>query len=272
MGSRDLSSLEDFVSQNGFTDQMGGQDRTVIDIKKVIGADGREHWVVSLPSTQDWNIGKGIFNSEQWADALADYPATNDLDTNIALMLADHPELATQYQRGVYEAMRQAGIPAGAPVVYTGFSQGGIMSASLAADTHSPYRPIGIVTTGAPVDRFDIPDSVEVVAFAHRSDPVAAIDDVMDDLGRGAQASGIVTGNPLLTYGGGLLVKGHAHDATMMVDDPTAIDGAVPSVHSVDGYRQSVAEWEAAHPDEARAAIALVGGEVVDHQTYAFQE
>ena len=269
MAARELRSLESFVVQNGHTDAMGEQDRTVIDIKKVTGDDGTSHWVVSLPSTQDWNILKGVFDEEQWDDMLADYPATNDLDTNVALMLADHPEIATQYQRGVYDAMQQAGIPTGAPVVYTGFSQGGIMSAALAADTQTPYTPIGIVTTGAPVDRFDIPAAVAVAAFGHRSDPVAHIDEYIDAAGQAAT----VVGGPVGLVVGPSIVKPPGADLTITLPDPHGTGGnPAPSVHSVDGYRQTISQWEAAHPEAASAILNLVGGDIVDHQTYSFGE
>lgn len=275
MGCRSLDSLQDFIIQNGNTDTMGGEDRTVIDIKKVVGDDGAERWVVSLPSTQDWNILKGLFNSSEWNDMLADYPATNDLDTNVALMLADHPEIATQYQRGVYEAMRQAGVPAGADVVYSGFSQGGIMAASLASDVSTPYSVVGIMTTGAPIDRFDIPADVTVAAFGHRSDPVAALDEIQDGVGRGVIGAGVVTGNPGLVVVGDSMLKGHAVNSTVILDNPdkpTGPDNQVPSVHSTAGYAQTVSEWEAENPAEAARLTQLLGGTVVDHQTYAFSE
>jgi hypothetical protein len=255
----ELGSLEDFVTQNGHTDDMGKTDRSVVDVKLVEDADGNQHYVVSLPSTQDWNALEPVLG-QGWAGFLDDYPATNDLDTNIALMLSDHPELATQYQRAVYETMRQAGVPPGAPVVYSGFSQGGIMAAAMASDTDSPYTTTAIVTTGAPVDRFDIPDSVRVVSFAHRSDPVPQLDDYMDAAGR-------------VIPGGSSLRQGN-EDTTIGLDDPTptAPGGDAPSVHSVDGYTQSVREWEAQNPEEAAEVIDLVGGEVVDHQIYTFGE
>ncbi len=92
-----LSTLADLVSVNGTTDGMGGADQTVIDIKKIVGSDGMERWVVSLPSTQDWQLGP-------------DAGALNDRDSNIALMM-DNPALRTAYERAVLEAMSDAGVP-----------------------------------------------------------------------------------------------------------------------------------------------------------------
>jgi len=140
-----LDSLSDLVSVNGTTDAMGGESSTAIDIKEVVGPDGSTHWVVSLPSTQAWEFGPSS-------------GAMNDRDNNLALML-DNPLFRTQYERAVLDAMQQAGIPAGSDVVLTGFSQGGIMAANLAADSSFPYNPIGVVTNGSP--RRQLPRAAE---------------------------------------------------------------------------------------------------------------
>ena len=157
-----LDSLSDLVSVNGTTDAMGGESSTAIDIKEVVGPDGSTHWVVSLPSTQAWEFGPSS-------------GAMNDRDNNLALML-DNPLFRTQYERAVLDAMQQAGIPAGSDVVLTGFSQGGIMAANLAADSSFPYNPIGVVTNGSPVDNFHVPPNVPVYAFQHATDVVPMLD------------------------------------------------------------------------------------------------
>lgn len=260
--TKEFRSITDFVWANGLTDSIGQKDRTVIDVRLVEGTNGREHWVVSLPSTQDWNILKPVLKNGPWEDMAKDYPTAADLHSNLALMLVNDPERATPYQRGVYEAMRQAGVPAGAPVVYTGFSQGGIMSANLASDPLSPYNTIGIVTTGAPVDSFDIPESVEVVAFGHAGDFVANLDQVPD-------------------YFGGPLVPpthplGFPQDdrQAVVLPDPVGLnpDGTEISNHSTPGYAETIGEWERQNPREAQAAVDLLGGEVVDHHVYRFVE
>ena len=177
-----LHDFSDLVAANGLTDAMGGSDRSVIDIKKVRGEDGSYHWVVSLPSTQDWGMLKTMFGDD-FVDTLRDYPATNDLDSNIALMLMENPVLATQYERSVMQAMADAGVPPGGEVVYTGFSQGGIMAANLASNPASPYTTIGVVTNGSPIDGFPIPPSVPVISFEHVGDVVPVLDGHAVDAG-----------------------------------------------------------------------------------------
>lgn len=159
-GVTSLGSLSDLVGVNGTTDEMGGADATTIDVKKVIGPDGTEHWVVSLPSTQDWTGGAG---------------ALNDRDSNVALML-DNPAFRGVYERAVLQAMSDAGVPPGGDVVLTGFSQGGIMAANLASDRTFPYNTVGVVTNGSPVDSFDVPPHIPVYAFQHATDVVPTLD------------------------------------------------------------------------------------------------
>ncbi|PKI89906.1 hypothetical protein CW368_12130 [Actinomycetales bacterium SN12] len=157
-----LDSLSDLVGVNTWTDAMGGQDSSVIDVKRVRVPDGSKHWVVSMPSTQSWEFD-------------GPHGAMNDRDSNLALML-DNPFLRGQYERAVLQAMKEAGIPEGADVVLTGFSQGGIMAANLAADPAFPYRPIGVVTNGSPIDNFRVPPHIPVYAFQHATDVVPMTD------------------------------------------------------------------------------------------------
>lgn len=267
-GVTEIRSMADIVAQNGYTDGMGGSDRTVIDIKKVRNANG-EHWIVSLPSTQDWNALRGMFGGD-FMDTLKDYPASNDLDTNIALMLMDNPHLATTYERGVLQAMSDAGVKPGDDVVYTGFSQGGIMAANLAADRSLPYNVVGVVTNGSPVDTFWIPADVPSVSFAHQGDVVHQLD-----------------GSPLTLADE--LKNAALGDRRYVLPDPPpgtssyaadhgftepSVQGKAPedlSAHSTASYHYSVSNLEAANPGLFDNMSHLYGT-VVDHQVHSFSE
>ncbi|MBG6055030.1 hypothetical protein IWX81_001441 [Salinibacterium sp. CAN_S4] len=157
-----LYSLKDYADAEGYTDGMGGEDRSVVDIRKVVGPDGVERWVVTLPSTQDWVAKNG------------DTAATNDLDSNLALMLT--PELKTQYERAVLDAMAQAGIGPDDPVMLVGFSQGGIMAGHLAANRSDAYNFEAVFVYGAPIDAMDIPESTKVLSIQHTGDVVPTLD------------------------------------------------------------------------------------------------
>lgn len=157
-----LYTLKDYMEAEGLTDTMGGEDRGVVDIRKVVGPDGVERWVITLPSTQDWLVAHG------------DTGATNDLDSNLALMLT--PAQQTQYERAVLEAMEMAGIDKNDPVMLVGFSQGGIMAGHLASNRSSLYNFEAVLVYGAPIDAMNIPESTRVLSIQHTGDPVHQLD------------------------------------------------------------------------------------------------
>lgn len=232
----EINSLSDLVSVNGTTDMMGGEDASMIDVKRVVGPDGTEHWVVSLPSTQDWQFG-------------GDTGALNDRDSNVALML-DNPAFKTVYERAVLEAMQDAGISPGDDVVLTGFSQGGIMAANLASDPTFPYNTIGVVTNGSPVDTFNVPPNIPVYAFQHLDDAVPVLD-----------------GNAL----GTTLPNVHR-----IVLPPVGNPIPNPlAAHNNDAYTSSVAQWEQWYQQTNGTpppGVDLFTGEVVDHSVYTASE
>lgn len=227
-----LSTLADLVSVNGTTDGMGGADQTVIDIKKIVGSDGMERWVVSLPSTQDWQLGP-------------DAGALNDRDSNIALMM-DNPALRTAYERAVLEAMSDAGVPPGSDVVLTGFSQGGIMAANLASDRTFPYNTVGVVTNGSPIDSFDVPRDVPVYAFQHVTDVVPTLDgNAFDEIPSNV--------NRVLMPGPASPIDAHNNKAY---------------TNSVHAWEQQYAAQHGGPPP----GLDLFTGEVVDHSVFATRE
>jgi hypothetical protein len=157
-----MYTLKDYMEAEGLTDSMGKDETGVVDIRKVVGPDGVERWVVTLPSTQDWLIEHG------------DTGATNDLDSNLALMLT--PEQQTQYERAVLDAMKQAGIGKDDPVMLVGFSQGGIMAGHLAANRSSEFNFDALLVYGAPIDAMNIPESTRVLSIQHTGDAVPMLD------------------------------------------------------------------------------------------------
>ncbi|MGJ0388558.1 hypothetical protein [Microbacterium sp. CGR1] len=248
-GVTSLDSLSDLVSVNGTTDSMGGEDSTAIDIKQVVAPDGSTHWVVSLPSTQAWEVGGPA-------------GAMNDRDNNLALML-DNPLFRTQYERAVLDAMQQAGIPAGSDVVLTGFSQGGIMAANLAADSSFPYNPIGVVTNGSPVDNFHVPPNVPVYAFQHATDVVPMLDGSLVGVPGLPGQSPIDIPNTPVT-----VLPPNIHQITL--PDPPGSHGF--SAHDNALYADSVGDWESGYHAANNGTdpwdLAGLGGTVVDHQVY----
>jgi pimeloyl-ACP methyl ester carboxylesterase len=75
--------------------------------------------------------------------------------------------------RAVEEAMHLAGIEAGDPVTFTGYSQGGIIAAQLAAS--GQYAVDGIVSFGAPAGQVAVPHDIPYLAVEHTNDLVPAL-------------------------------------------------------------------------------------------------
>lgn len=180
------SSLEHVFDEQAKVDQEGGgADQAVVKIEKIVDAYGNVSWRVVLPSTQDWQALAPFMSEEQinFMKMLEDRGGTNDVDSNIALMY--FPELRTQYERAVLDAMDRAGIkggPNGDPVMLVGFSQGGIMAGHLAANRSDQYNFQAIVVCGAPIDHMDIPAKTTVISVQHNGDPVHTLDRAVNPL------------------------------------------------------------------------------------------
>lgn len=182
----------DILAWGGYVDGVGGSDQAVVDIAKVTDENGNVSWIVTLPSTMDWVVG-------------GDKGAPNDLDADLMLVL--FPELRSQYEAAVLEAMKQAGIGEGEPVVLSGWSLGGIMAGSLVESGAGGYDYAGIIAAGSPIDHMAIPDDVPVLQVKHTLDPVHRLDmvdsvadtsnhiAVWDGPGSGGKSPEIQTGN-----------------------------------------------------------------------------
>ena len=92
-----------------------------------------------------------------------------DMTSNLAALSGDS---AASY-RAVEEAMRQAGISASTPVTLTGYSQGGLVAAQLAAS--GDYAVEGLVTLGAPAGQVAVPHDIPYLAIEHTNDLVPAL-------------------------------------------------------------------------------------------------
>jgi hypothetical protein len=75
--------------------------------------------------------------------------------------------------RAVVEAMRLAGIDSDSAVTLTGYSQGGLIAAQLAAS--GDYAVDGLVTLGAPAGQVAVPHDIPYLAIEHTNDLVPAL-------------------------------------------------------------------------------------------------
>ncbi len=191
--------VADLLEMAGLVDTIGGADQAVVNVTRIVDEQGNVSWIVTLPSTMDWVVG-------------GDKGAPNDLDADLMLML--FPELRTQYEKAVLDAMAQAGIGQNEPVVLAGWSLGGIMAGSLIEDGAGGYDYAGLVCAGSPIDEMAIPRDVPVIQVKHTLDPVHRTDmvdsvpprDGMVELWDGARSGGasdtIRTGNTVGHHNG----------------------------------------------------------------------
>lgn len=236
-------SVDDFLGQAGAVDTVGGTSQSVVDIAKIVHEDGTVSWIVTLPSTKDWVAG-------------GDKGAVNDLDAD--LLLVAFPELRSQYERAALEAMAQAGIGAGEPVLVTGWSLGGILAGHLAETGAGGYHYAGVVVAGSPIDHMNISADVPVIQVKHWTDPVHRTDMIDATFNEGLHIT--LWDGPLSGIG---------------LDLKTEMLG-----HSADQYRSTLAEHVTAREsiDDAFTEFFVVddpnhtGQPTIEHQQYAFSE
>ncbi|MHA6667529.1 hypothetical protein ACX3O0_01535 [Homoserinimonas sp. A447] len=146
-----------------------GADSAVIQVTTVVGGDGITRYRVQIPSTQQWFSAGGS--------------APNDLDGN--LWAKFYPDQRSELEKAVELALLEAGyIPgSGSDVMLSGFSQGGIAAANLAADPAftSRFDVTTVFTVGSPIGDVPIPDSVSVMAIEHTADVVPHLDFFADN-------------------------------------------------------------------------------------------
>ncbi len=101
-----------------------------------------------------------------------------DMTSNLAALAGDSAPVPAASERAAEQAMREAGITASTPVTLTGYSQGGLLAARLAASGH--YAVDGLVTFGAPAGPVAVPHDIPYLALEHRNDLVPALGGVFE--------------------------------------------------------------------------------------------
>lgn len=245
-----------YADSIGASPDGGPHDSAGIVVEQIVGADGATHVRVTLPSTQDWQALHNLLNPEDQLaldQLLSDHGASNDLDSNLALMLL--PEFQTIYERAVFNALEQAGVdpgPNGDPIMLVGFSQGGIMAGHLAANRPDAYNWDLVMAAGAPIEHMDIPPTTQVVMVQH-PDVVSGLD------------------GPLTGVGGS-----HSDDPNWISISEDAPNGEQAfDAHNATLYNETWVAWMQAHPDEVPPALAdfYAGeGDTVTSTVYSWSE
>lgn len=201
-------------------DALGSKDEAVIRI--IESSNGS--YTVQIPSTQEWSPYATIANP-------------NDLTSDLRAMNGDQTALT----EAVYAAMAAAEIPPGAPVMLDGFSLGGITAASIAAND-TEYNITQLMTVGAPIGNFDLPEDLQVVELASDQDIVAAIDGATS----GSNHTGTVIGG----------------DAPPLEGEPPFVDPG--AAHDPVRYARMASEAELT-PDQQAEISSYLDGLPVDY-------
>ncbi|MBA2955342.1 hypothetical protein GON03_13470 [Nocardioides sp. MAH-18] len=175
-----------------------------IEVQTLDPGSDRVRHVVYLPGTDD----------------IATLPWTQDEDVRDAgedlHSAAGH---LTAYQRGILQAMHDAGIRPGEPVLLVGHSLGGMEAAALAAH-RTGFAISDVVTAGSPTAQVGgYPDGVHVLSLEQRGD-VVPLTDGADNPDSVAQTTVVLdSGEPAETIG-------TRHDYAQYVAGAAAVDAA----------------------------------------------
>lgn len=180
-----------------------------IAIVTVTADNGSRTYVIHVPGTETWDPSRG------------NNPI--DLTTNVELM-AQHEAQMT----GLVAAAIRTHVPAGAPVLLVGHSQGGITAASVAADPalRTAFEIRGVVTVGSPIARFPLDPATSVLSIEHTQDVVPLLDGAANP-----DQPGWVTVRRDLTQAGGVIgctaqtLEG-SHDLTAYQATALAVDAS----------------------------------------------
>ncbi len=207
-----------------------------VRVTRIPQPDGSSAWVVQVPGTQDWDPRPG--------------GNPFDLSTDVSAMTGAATLAAVGTRRALEQAMAAAG-RAGAtgrddPVLLSGHSQGGIISASLASDPafRASHPRLQIVTAGSPIAGFPIPPSVPVLSLEHVQDPVPRLDGSANP-----DRPTWTTVRADLRERGAPVSAGASHGSSIYLTTAEEVDGAIATHESA-----SLDAW-------ARGAAPFFGGD-----------
>jgi hypothetical protein len=211
------SRLSAVPRATGYADRAGripvGAAQVRIDRYHTPGSDDR--FEVYIGGTRDFSVVTG---TEPW-----------DMTSNVDAMAG----VDAGSVRAVREAMAQAGVTASTPVVVTGYSQGGLIAAQLAASGEFDIR--GLCTLGAPAGQIPVPAEIPWVAIEHTDDLVPAVGGTWRSAAPVIVRRQVFAGRPI----------------------DTSI--ALPA-HQLEAYRQTAAAADRSHERRLTGVIARLDG------------
>ncbi|MDP5226551.1 MULTISPECIES: hypothetical protein [Arthrobacter] len=158
------NSLSNIMSGVSAAYQDSGRPGTPDNAVRITAVDKHDGngpaYIVSIPGTQTWNPLSGS--------------TPMDLTGNLVTASGGMSTMSQAVER----AMEKAGIPADAPVMLVGHSQGGMTAAALASDSEfrDRFNVTNVMTYGSPVDSTHIPDGIHTLEIQHATDVVPRLD------------------------------------------------------------------------------------------------
>lgn len=227
-----IAQLRSLAESQYGTGADNGLSYATIAIQRYRRDDGSVGWLVIVPGT------------DGHADSPFGWPQ------NIELMSSDaNTRIGADSARMVMEAMDRAGVGRDDPVAVIGHSQGGIVAATLAAD--SGYNIRHIVTAGSPVANHPIREGVWTTSIEMDDELVAALDGTPNP-----------AGESWLTIRGSVSRQSEHHDSN-------TADMASPVPQSV--KRREMSHHLKFHQTAYANALALGSGAVSSHDRHFSQ-
>jgi len=148
-------------------DVLGGADEAVIRVLTQPGSPPT--FTLIIPSTQQWFP----WDSQSPNDTIGDLMILQGSSALEGAAAEALDSAMSDYYEQNRDSIDWADVST-APVMVAGFSQGGITAAAFAQHESDAYNIVQVLTAGAPMANFDIPDGVSVIAY--ESDPVSSFD------------------------------------------------------------------------------------------------
>jgi hypothetical protein len=138
-----------------------------VGIQTLTQPDGSQAYIVQVPGTQEWSPGASNPLSGEgnlWAVARQSAP--------------DPVVQTTAAVEHTVAAMRAAGIPPDAPVMLTGYSQGGMVATAIAGSVamRQEFSITHVATAGSPGGSYTRPESVDYLHVEDRGDVVPGLE------------------------------------------------------------------------------------------------
>jgi hypothetical protein len=163
-GTLSPTNLHDLVLQTGVNHKIGDADFSLVRI--FVKPGDPPHFTITFPATSAGELfGHTATN---WGDNINTIMGKSDL------LKATKEALETSIE----EYSKEHDVPIeqvrGAPIMVTGLSQGGILAGSFAARYGTVLNIKQVFTFGSPIAHFNIPKSVNILAYRNTIDIVPA--------------------------------------------------------------------------------------------------